>query len=120
MYCESSEGEFPAGLDAEAASEYIGYLVKRNNADEVQRSTNELAQDLSRLQRGFSFATALAKDEKWDAHYAGAGVKLGTPDRPIFWYKPADSEKYRVIYADLSAGEVGAAPVVADATRLAP
>jgi hypothetical protein len=120
MYCESSEGEFPAGLDAEAASRYSGYLVERNNADQVQRSTDELAQDSLRLYRGFSFATALAKDEKWDAHYAGAGVKLGTPDRPIFWYKPADSEKYRVIYADLSAGEVDAAPIVADAVRLAP
>ena len=23
-----------------------------------------------------------------DSHYVGGGVKLGTPDRPIFWYKP--------------------------------
>jgi hypothetical protein len=27
---------------------------------------------------------------------------LGTPDRPIFWYKPIGIEKYCVIYADLS------------------
>jgi hypothetical protein len=47
-------------------------------------------------------------------------VKLGDAGRPIFWYKPADSEKYRVIYADLSAGEVDAVPIVADAVRLAP
>jgi hypothetical protein len=33
---------------------------------------------------------------------------------------PRDSEKYRVIYADLSAGEAGAAPTVAGAFRLAP
>jgi outer membrane lipoprotein-sorting protein len=37
-----------------------------------------------------------------DSHYAGKDVKLGTPDRPIFWYKPTGSEKYHVIYADLS------------------
>jgi outer membrane lipoprotein-sorting protein len=37
-----------------------------------------------------------------DSHYAGKDVKLGTPDRPIFWYKPTGAEKYRVIYADLS------------------
>ena len=41
-----------------------------------------------------------------DSHYAGKDVKLGTPDRPIFWYKPTDTEKYRVIYADLSVKEV--------------
>jgi hypothetical protein len=37
-----------------------------------------------------------------DSHYAGKDVKLDTPDRPIFWYKPTGAEKYRVIYADLS------------------
>ncbi len=37
-----------------------------------------------------------------DPHYVGGGVKLGTPDCPIFWYKPTGAEKYRVIYADLS------------------
>ena len=41
-----------------------------------------------------------------DTQYAGKDVKLGTPDRPIFWYKPTGSEKYRVIYADLSVKEV--------------
>ena len=41
-----------------------------------------------------------------DSHYAGKDVKLGTPDRPIFWYKPTGAEKYRVIYADLSIKEL--------------
>ena len=41
-----------------------------------------------------------------DSHYAGKGVKLGTPDRPIFWYKPTGADKYRVIYADLSIKEI--------------
>jgi hypothetical protein len=43
-----------------------------------------------------------------DSHYVGAGVKLGTPDRPIFWYKPSGADKYRVIYADLSIKEMSA------------
>lgn len=41
-----------------------------------------------------------------DSHYAGKGVKMGTPDRAIFWYKPVGSAKYRVIYADLSIKEL--------------
>ena len=35
-------------------------------------------------------------------------MKLGTPDRPIFWYKLTGAEKYRVIYADLSVKEMTA------------
>ena len=124
MYAESSNGEFPARLDEdginEANSRYTSYVVQRDEAAQAQRSQEEQAQDGLRVIKGSTFATALAKDEKWDAHYAGAGVKLGDTGRPIFWYKPAASEKYRVIYADLSAGEVDAAPIVADAVRLAP
>ena len=41
-----------------------------------------------------------------DSHYAGKDVKLGTPDRSIFWYKPTGADKYRVIYADLSVIEM--------------
>lgn len=41
-----------------------------------------------------------------DSHYVGKGVKLGTADRAIFWYKPVGSAKYRVIYADLSIKEL--------------
>ena len=43
-----------------------------------------------------------------DAHYVGGGMKLGTRDRPIFWYRPSGVEKYRVIYADLAVKEVSA------------
>jgi outer membrane lipoprotein-sorting protein len=41
-----------------------------------------------------------------DSHYVGGGVKLDTPDQPIFWYKPTGAETYRVIYADLSVKEM--------------
>jgi prepilin-type processing-associated H-X9-DG protein len=50
--------------------------------------------------RGLTFAEELPPSA--DAHYAGKGVKLGAADTPIFWYRPKDGKKYRVIYADLS------------------
>jgi hypothetical protein len=50
--------------------------------------------------RGLGFLRDLKPEN--DSHYAGKDVKLDTPDRPIFWYKPTGAEKYRVIYADLS------------------
>ena len=39
-------------------------------------------------------------------HYAGKGVKLGEADKAVFWYKPTDSETYKVIYGDLSVKDV--------------
>ena len=45
-----------------------------------------------------------------DAHYAGKGVSLGAADKPIFWYRPKDSKKYRVIYADLSVRDADTPP----------
>ena len=50
--------------------------------------------------RGITFYTTLKPEN--DPHYVGGGVKLGTPDCPILWYKPTGADKYRVIYADLS------------------
>lgn len=46
-----------------------------------------------------------------DSHYVGGGVTLGTPDRPIFWYKPTGAGKYRVLYADLSVREASGAEI---------
>jgi outer membrane lipoprotein-sorting protein len=53
---------------------------------------------------GITFFLTLKPEN--DAHYTGGGVKLDTPDRPILWYKPTGSDKYRVIYADLSVKEM--------------
>ncbi len=41
-----------------------------------------------------------------EAHYAGKGVKRGDAKTPIFWYKPNDSETYKVIYGDLRIEDV--------------
>jgi outer membrane lipoprotein-sorting protein len=50
--------------------------------------------------KGVMFYATLQPEN--DSHYAGKDVKLDTPDRPILWYKPTGTDKYRVIYADLS------------------
>ena len=49
-----------------------------------------------------------------DSHYAGKGVSLGAADTPIFWYRPKDAKKYRVIYADLSVRDADTPPSVPD------
>ena len=47
--------------------------------------------------------------------YAGKGVSFGEPDTPIFWYRPNDSQKFRIIHADLSVREADAQPDVPNA-----
>ncbi len=56
------------------------------------------------------FTVLLPKESDW--HYAGRGVSLGAADTPVFWYRPKDAKKYRVIYADLSVHEADTPPRV--------
>ena len=51
--------------------------------------------------RAAKFVRDLPADADW--HYAGAGVKLGAKQAPVFWYRPKDSGKYQVIFGDLHA-----------------
>ncbi len=61
--------------------------------------------DPSQMLNALLFVAKLPREEsKW--RYAGNGVKINTPDTPIFWYRPAGSDKYRVIYADLTVREM--------------
>ncbi len=41
-----------------------------------------------------------------EARYAGKNVELGDAETAIFWYRPKDSETYKVIYGDLSIEDV--------------
>jgi hypothetical protein len=50
------------------------------------------------------FVATMPKESNW--RYAGNGVKINSPDKAIFWYKPAGKELYRVIYADLKVREL--------------
>ena len=53
---------------------------KEMTPDEIQATVDRT----QRISRGIMFlSSALAPTTDW--HYAGKGVKLDTPDRPIFW-----------------------------------
>jgi outer membrane lipoprotein-sorting protein len=109
-------GEFPDTLDTAGVTKLIiKYAMSRgkNFTDDV---TQQLMQESIKIGRGFQFALELP--ESVDAHYAGKGVKRDAKDRPIFWYKPAGAERYRVLYADLSVRDADHAPAVAGATRI--
>ena len=64
------------------------------------------------------FIEALELPPAADAHYAGKGVKRDTKDRPIFWYRSAETKKYRILYADLTVRDAETAPQVEGARRI--
>jgi outer membrane lipoprotein-sorting protein len=65
------------------------------------------------ITRGLGFVAELPREA--NAHYAGKGVSRGASGTPIFWYRPKDAKKYRVIYADLSVREADTPPHVSKA-----
>jgi hypothetical protein len=50
------------------------------------------------------FVMLMKPENDW--HYAGKGVKLGSANRLIFWWKPDGAKNYRVIYGDLKIRDV--------------
>jgi hypothetical protein len=72
--------------------------------EQMQKQMREQTPATARELQGIQFYTSLKPEN--DPHYVGADVKLGTLGRPILWYKPTGAEKYRVIYADLTAKEI--------------
>jgi hypothetical protein len=111
----SDGGAFPDSLDLMAMMpvvfEKFAPAITGKPSDEQMR---KMSQAQIRLQRGAMFVLNVLPKEA-DAHYAGKGVKFGAADRPIFWYRPKDARKYRVIYADLSVRDADAAPNVPNA-----
>ena len=59
---------------------------------------------MSSMQNGMKFFMLMKPENDW--HYAGKGIKLGSADIPIAWWKPDSSTTYRVIYGDLQIRDV--------------
>jgi hypothetical protein len=115
QYSELSGGPFPRSLDMMSILHV--FMVKKGTSDSLesphdpsakQEREQEIVEAQAKLQRGLRFASLLPKEA--NSHYAGKGVSLGAADMPIFWYRPKDSKKYRVIYADLSVRDAEGPP----------
>jgi len=121
LSCECCDGMFPPALDIISTSTVSAdiqvHLIKSMEIDPTGATGNQIA-ELTRATMGFAFATKMLVSNERDAHYAGANVKLGTTDRPIFWYQPEGSDQYRIIFADLTVQPAASAPIVDGAVRL--
>ncbi len=112
-YGRWSGGRFPDVLDwqwiDEVQSEARSLDAELTHRPQAERE-QQFEEGSKKLQRAMGFMLQLTKDSDW--HYGGKGVSIDAADTPIFWYRPKDATKYRVIYADLSVQETGTPPPV--------
>ena len=110
-HADITGGQFPAALDETTVGAFLALLeggAIGSGLTEVQRDQLRFAMPMA-LSRGLAFVRSLPPDS--DVHYVGPEVRLGQGDKPLFWYRPAGSAAYRVIYGDLSAKDLAAGEV---------
>ncbi|MGO9109633.1 MAG: hypothetical protein ACLP9L_10395, partial [Thermoguttaceae bacterium] len=111
-YGRWSGGRFPNLLDMQwihgvvREAEWLDANLPPHKPEAMR--DRQLEELMRKLQRGMMFTVLLPKESDW--HYAGRGVSIGAADTPVFWYRPKDAKKYRVIYADLSVQEADTPP----------
>jgi len=95
---------FPPSLEPAAFMKVGMEMKKAGKLSESHKTKDEIMQHMAKLSRGIQFAIMMKPENDW--HYAGEGVELGDATTPICWYRPQDSQTYRVIYGDLSFEDV--------------
>lgn len=116
-YAQLNAGSLPDQLDIMAFMKLFQEDWDKSHpktADPSEAERQELLAAMMKMVRGLGFAFEQLPREA-DAHYAGKGIKLGTADTPVFWYRAGDAKKYRIISADLSVREADTAPNVPNA-----
>ncbi len=117
LVAESSDGKFPASLRKgdDLLNALLTSIYEKQGETAARKAVVQIAPKMARAAE--FLGTQLTPESDW--HYAGKGVTIGTPDRPICWYRPKPSAMYTVIYADLSVKQVSAAdlPKVPDSSE---
>ena len=96
------DGLFPESVAVEDYIKEAPAIGKK--IGELGLSEKEQGELGMKLARHLLFIRFFKGEGKW--HYEGRGVKLGDAEKAIFWYRPKDSQTYRVIYGDLSVKDV--------------
>jgi outer membrane lipoprotein-sorting protein len=96
----TKNGIFPPTLNPVELAKVGMEMEKNGEFGQGRTSEQERDQHTIQLTRGMMFMMKLPAESNW--RYAGKGVKFDGARTPIFWYQPAGSATYRVIYSDLS------------------
>jgi hypothetical protein len=92
-------GTFPDAITPQQMAEDVQHMVEDLREAPSEEDPLKFAERSARV-------FVLLDNPQRRPCYAGKGVKLGDAETAIFWYKPEDSETYKVIYGDLSIKEV--------------
>lgn len=104
-WATNMEGHFfPPSLEPAAFGKIGMEMKKAGKLLGESKTKEEKMQLMTKLSRGLQFAMMMRPENDW--HYAGEGVELGDSATPIWWYRPQDSQTYRVIYGDLTFEDV--------------
>ena len=109
QFSDAADGDFPVNLDMPGIAAATAKLLKSTDPKEKMAVG-------ARASRGLSFPSMLPLGS--DPYYAGKGHKRQGPKVPVLWYKPNGSQKYRIIWSDLTATDADVAPNVPDAVRM--
>ncbi len=105
-WAEMSQKSFPPRIaDLTTEEKVRPMLIERYNKNgEPGKELEEAMGTAHLLLKGLAFSQNMKVDGSW--YYAGAGVKLGEKNKPICWWKPEGSQKYRILYGDLRAADI--------------
>ncbi|MHC4105171.1 MAG: hypothetical protein ACYSR9_09535 [Planctomycetota bacterium] len=109
FWAEMSDGSFPSEINGLADPNKIRpMLIAKFDKDRAPKEELDHAmKEVNKILKGLFFVQRLKVEGSWG--YAGNGVQLGDADTPICWWKVDGSEDYRVVYGDLSIGNLAAA-----------
>ncbi|MCP4708489.1 MAG: hypothetical protein GY869_07685 [Planctomycetes bacterium] len=93
--------QFPDKLTSDDFMNQLPLVAEKINQQPI--TDQEIMDRSVALGQGFLFLQLLEGQN--NTNYAGAGVKFGDAQTPIFWYQPQNSPNYRVIYGDLTVKE---------------
>lgn len=91
-------GVFPDDVTVEHMVKIMARIKEK--FDKLTIPDEEKTQLGLKINKGVLFIRFFKGEGQWI--YAGKGVKLGDAGTAIFWYRPAGSQTYHVIYGDLS------------------
>ncbi len=103
--------DWKAGIDPNDYTAEEKELLKEKRGryhDALQAALNQALEGIKPcfedVFKGFELINELPARSDW--HYTGADVEPGDADAAIFRYRPEGSEIYRVIYGDLTIGDI--------------
>jgi len=99
FYAGLYDGEFPERIDG---PELVSKITSKAGAKRIEDP--EFMKEFTTL-AGSMGATWTFRQTLNKFGYQGT-AKLGDKDRIVFWYLPKDAKEYRVVYADLTTGDV--------------